>query len=35
LQKLALLISDAVVSIVDTRLRLPTEMLLNGMQAGM
>jgi len=29
------LITDAIVSIVDTRLRLPTEILLKGMQAGM
>jgi len=29
------LIADAIVSIVDTRLRLPTETLLKGMQAGM
>jgi len=29
------LIADAIVSIVDTRLRLPTETLLQGMQAGM
>jgi len=28
------LITDAIVSIVDTRLRLPTETLLKGMQAG-
>ena len=29
------LITDAIVSIVDTRLRLQTEILLKGMQAGM
>jgi len=29
------LITGAIVSIVDTRLRLPTETLLKGMQAGM
>jgi len=29
------LITDAIVSIVDTRFRLPTEILLKGMQAGM
>jgi len=29
------LITDAVVSIVDTRLRPPTETLLKGMQVGM
>jgi len=29
------LISDAIVSIVDKRLRLPPEILLRGMQAGM
>ena len=28
------LITDSVVSIVDTRLRLPTETFLKGMQAG-
>ena len=30
-----ILITDAIVSIVDTKLRLPTETLLKGMQAGM
>jgi len=29
------LITDAIVSIVDTRICLPTETLLKGMQAGM
>jgi len=29
------LITDAIVSIKDTRLRLPSETLLKGMQAGM
>jgi len=29
------LITDVIVLIVDTRLRLPTETLLKGMQAGM
>jgi len=29
------LITDAIVFIVDTRLRPPTEILLKGMQAGM
>jgi len=29
------LTTDAIFSIVDTRLRLPTETLLKGMQAGM
>jgi len=29
------LITDAIVSIIDTRIRLPTETLLRGMQAGM
>jgi len=29
------LITDAIVSIVDTRLRLPTETLLKGMKEGM
>jgi len=30
-----ILITDAIVSIVDTRLRLLTETLMKGMQAGM
>jgi len=29
------LITDAIVSIVDTIIRLPTETLLNGVQAGL
>jgi len=29
------LITNAIISIVVTRLRLPTEILLKGMQAGM
>jgi len=28
------LLTDAIVSIVDTRIRLPTETLFKGMQAG-
>jgi len=30
-----ILITDAIISIVDTRFRLPTEILLKGIQAGM